>query len=358
MNGTMLKGIHVTLLHPITLTKPLVLEIPCHSIPRETRMTGGPSLADLERAILEPPTATGSSTRPGKNPSSSTQNQRVDLIYVEVKTVEPKRSQLTDASAGRGRKPTSERRFRKSPEDELEEDEEILGRLLEWNGFHGGFQGLQAAYKPLSQVLPHESSSADRGTTGSVNTPDAGSIAATDAAAHEGGENPTLEERLSAEREFWRTRREMEKNARREGETGERKGAALPSKRSTTPSRWLPKEDTSSLPSATPSPLTNTSPPTPPAPSAQPRPTDDHPPALSKAEQRLVEQVRHRAQADSSPSAKLLKVIGGTSQQPQPSKQSATAIKGFTGASGDSARGKQKTLTEKMKGAWADWFSS
>lgn len=378
MNGTLLKTLHVTLLHPVTLKKDLVLEIPCHRISREHRMNGGPSLAEVEQAILEPPSSAQSKAY------SSTQNNALDTIFVEVKTVAPKETtHIADAygvfrtampvetkpglfrpSHGHPpRKIIDPRRARKSPEEELQEDEEILSRLMEWKGFYGGFQDLQSAYRPLSQVLSPEALRADRSTSSTTrsSSADVESISATDLAEQKKAEKQTLEERLAAEREYWRKRREMEKAARRQEENAVANEASSASKPSSTLLKRLLKGDKDALPSADATSSTetasrSTSTGTTPSANQPPPPSNPEPAAqLNAAQRRSIEKVIAQNRADASPSGKLKKLIAPAQQRADTSKEaSMTTTKGFTGA----PREEKKTgMTASLIQWAASWFT-
>lgn len=364
--------LNITLLHPVTLTKDLVLEVPCYSIPREHRMNGGPSLAEIERAILEPP----SSSAQGKA-LNSTKNTRLDTIFVEVKTIPPKEpAHVADTygvartampvetrpglfmSARDSTRPTKKsrdpRRARKAPEEELQEDEEILSRLMEWKGFYGGFEGLQAAYRPISQLLPAEASRADPKTRSTPNSAPttSGSVSATELAEQKKAEQQTLEERLAAEREYWRKRREMENVAKREEEAGTAT-AATPS--STLLKRLLKREQQTPAPeAATSSPSSASSPVTSgthTAPVQQTPPVNAEPVVqLNAAQRRSIERVIAQQKAEASPAAKVKKLIAPAPQRAEPTQEQSTATKGFTNAQREE---KEAGLLQRV----ANWFT-
>lgn len=341
-------------------------------------MNGGPSLEELEQAILEPPSSAQSKA------SGSAQSNKVDTIFVEVKTVAPKatthiadvygvyrtampvetRPGLFRPSHGHPpRKIVDPRRARKSPEEELQEDEQILSRLMEWKGFYGGFQDLQSAYQPLAQVISPEASRSDRSTGSATRSSsiDVDSISATDLAEQKKVEKQTLEERLAAEREYWRQRREMEKNARRQEESAVANEASSASKPSSTLLKRLLKGDkdepspastASSTETVSPSTSTRTA-----TSAKQPTtPTNAEPSAqLNAAQRRIIEKVIAQNRADASPAGKLKKLITPALQRTDSSKdQSMTTTKGFTGAQ----REEKKTgLTANLIQWAASWFT-
>lgn len=355
----------IKLLHPITLTQPLVLEIPCHKISREHRLQGGPSLEEVERAILErtSSSSTASSSRQGqKNATTSTQNEDSDIVYAEVKTLSVKASADVESKYGVYRLPVERkrgvfgperddriRRGRRTPEEEKKEDEEILGRLLEWKGFYGGFEGLQEAYRPLSSALPAraQTSSDQSGRSASTPAPEVKSLSAAELAEQKEAEKRSLEERLSAEREYWRKRREVEKTIEKEGESSTE--SAPRSGPSPTLLQRLLKGESENAAEQTPSTesSTSTAPPTKTS-TADVSTSSKEPAPLNKAQARLVEQARQRAREESSPSP-FKNLLGGgkPSQQSQPKDESST--KGFKP---DTSKNEEEGLLE----SWAQWF--
>lgn len=363
--------IDIKLLHPITLTQPLVLEIPCHKISREHRLHGGPSLEEIERAILERPStsSTASSGRRGqKNSATGTQNEDFDILYAEVKTIPVKASADVESKYGVSRLPAERkrgvfgnerddriRRGRKSPEDEKKEDEEILGRLMEWKGFYGGFEGLQEAYRPLSAVLPVRAPPSEQnGRPASIPTRKAEILSTEELAAQKEAEKRTLEERLNAEREYWRKRREVEKTMEKEGESSE--SASRPTPSPTLLQRLLKGDSENASPATNPSSAASSAPPTPArAPTTEATTLYKEAAApLNKAQARLVEQARHRAREESTSSPfKALPFIGGGktfSQQGPPDQQSSAASKGFKP---DTSK---KEGEEGLLESWSQWF--
>lgn len=309
-------------------------------------MNGGPSLAEIEQAILEPP-----STTQGKAPNSS-KPARLDTIFVEVRTVAPKEvTSVADTygvyrsampvetkpgvfTSGRGpARRSSDRRARKAPEEELQEDEEILSRLTEWKGFYGGFADLHAAYRPLTGVSSAEPSRADRSTSSptSLSAPTkVESVSATDLAEQKKAERQTLEERLAAEREYWRKRREMENAAAKREESVD--ATVKPS--STLLKRLLKREQespasetTSSSPSTASSSTSQSTSSTP----AQHTPAHPEPAAqLNAAQRRSIEKVIAQNRADASPAAKVKKLITPGPQRPDTSQEQSMTATGFT----------------------------
>lgn len=131
--------IYVTLLHPVTLKDTLRLEVPSPKLHPDFR-TAGPSLAEIEDALL-PPSDTDLIVN------------RKDLMIVTVNEA-PKfdnalgsRLGAGSARSWRNRRQVSE----EAQERQKEVDDEIFQTLGRWDGFYGGFQGLRKQYEPYSQ---------------------------------------------------------------------------------------------------------------------------------------------------------------------------------------------------------------
>lgn len=323
----------------------------------------------MERAILERPSAgsiASSSRAETRNATTSVLHEDYDVVYAEVKAVPAKASNDLAAKYGVGRLPAERKRGvfgdrdhapqrgRYRPEEEKKEDEEILERLTQWKGFYGGFEALQEAYRPLSAVLPvRDRPATAQGTPTATLTPKAETLSPEELTAQKEAEKRTLEERLVAEREYWRQRREVEKTLKQEGES------APDSTKRPTPSPTLLQRllegdnEKSSTAAASSVASSNTETPVKAANTETVTPTKDSAVPLNKAQARLVEQARQRAREESSPSPfKDLPFLGSskTAQQAEPEQQSSTASKGF----------KPDTSSEKKEDglleSWSQWF--
>ncbi|KAJ9113816.1 hypothetical protein QFC19_000009 [Naganishia cerealis] len=378
-NGTLLKFMYITLLHPITLTKELGLEIRCHRIPWEHRAAGGPSLEEVERAILEPPGISSPSNSQKNSTSSSqdkqnsvskaqkTQNEEHDIVFARVSTLSVDGgSSLANKygvhrrafnTTGRSRKAIERRRGTKSPKEEKEEDEQILARLTEWKGFYGGYEPLQAIYQPFRPVVQAQT------TVEGVGEP-FNSTAAQPRGhqAQQQEDKRTLEQRLDAEKAYWRSRREAEKHAKQNEEKNVE--ALSPGTPSATLLQRLLKGDQPSATAATSS--------TPPAsqntglPSSGQHstpslttPANAAASPLNKAQARLVEQARLRAREESSRSG-FPRSLLGSSLDNQKQESSSSAVPGFHHMGSEprnapSGKGSPSTKKEDEKNqSWMD----
>ncbi|GHJ86387.1 hypothetical protein NliqN6_2789 [Naganishia liquefaciens] len=371
VNGTLLRRIDIKLLHPITLTQPLVLEIPCPKISREHRLQGGPSLDEVERAILERPSSmsTASSSRKGaKNATTGVLHEDYDVVFAEVETVAAKIADDAASKYGVNRLPAERKRGiftsrvqrgRKKPEEEKKEDEEILERLMDWDGFYGGFEGLQEAYRPLSAVLPARAVAPGsateqnvRSTSTPTSPPKVQKLSPSELAAQKEADKRALEEKLVAEREYWRQRRETEKTMQTESSTSDNAARLTPSptllqrllegdneKTAASTSSAASSDETSSVKLSKTETVAS---------------HKDSPVPLNKAQTRLVDQARQRAREESSPSLiqKFPFLTGGkTSQQVKPEPQSSSAAsKGFK------PDAPSKDTEEGTLESWAQWF--
>ncbi|KAJ9116958.1 hypothetical protein QFC22_004616 [Naganishia vaughanmartiniae] len=391
-NGTFLKSMEITLLHPITLTKDaLTLEIPCHRIPFDHLVAGGPSLEEVERAILDPPTTSSSSirtstnTKDKQNTSSKTQNQDQDVFFARVMTISSKESSglarkygvshralpveispgVFGASVRSRHRSNDERRGRRTPEEEKEEDEQIVSRLMDWKGFYGGFEALQGSYQPLRSVVKAQDAGRPSTLEGAEESVDqATPLTKEQLAEQQATDKRILKERLDAERAYWSARREAEKEAKRkeEKESAAKTSPATPS--ATLLARLISRGNDIPVPTASTS-STSTSQTTTQASRKQQSAsttavTDSTSlPVLNKAQTRLIEQARERARKESSRWSVPLNILGSSSaNQKQSSTTTATGFRHVGSASDGASKSSASKVKPEEKESWLSWASS
>ncbi|KAJ9101748.1 hypothetical protein QFC21_003087 [Naganishia friedmannii] len=393
-NGTFLKAMDITLLHPITLKKEaLTLEVPCHRIPFEHVVAGGPSLEEVERAILDPPSTSSSSTRTSsgsqdkQNTLSKTQNQNQDVFFAKIVTITSKESsglarkfgvlrralpvEISPGVFGMGNRSrhriSDDRRGRRTPEEEKEEDEQIVSRLMDWKGFNGGFESLQGIYQPLRPVVKAQDVGRPSTLEGAEESDtQTAPLTKEQLAQHQETEKRILKERLDAERAYWSARREAEKETKRKEEketAAQMSSPAVPS--ATLLARLISRGN--DVPAPTVSTTSPSSSQTTSQPSRKQQPTsattgtDSNPsPVLNKAQTRLIEQARERARKESSRWSVPLNFLGSSSaNQKQSLSNTATGFRHVGSASDGAAKGSApRKVKPEEKETWLSWASS
>jgi len=129
----------LTLLRPVQLSKPLLLEIPSPRISKSSNFLGGPSLEDVQAALRS--TQSPIEREQGEGSTGSTSTSEEPLQF----RVEP------FANIHKGSRRGSVRpQIRMGKE--VEEDEEIVEALRQFGGgFYGGFTGLAERFRHLAR---------------------------------------------------------------------------------------------------------------------------------------------------------------------------------------------------------------
>jgi hypothetical protein len=384
----------ITLLHPITLTKDnLTLEVPCHRIPFEHLVAGGPSLEEVERAILDPPSASSSSnrttsgSRDKQNTSSKTQNQNQDIFFARVMTISSKESsglarkygvlrnalpvEISPGVFGMGnrsrRRASDDRRGRRTPGEEKEEDEQIVSRLMDWKGFYGGFESLQGIYQPLRSVVKAQDAGRPSTMEGAEESvAQVAPLTKEQLAQQQETDKRMLKERLDAERAYWSARREAEKEAKRKEEKENSAKTSFPGTPSATLlARLINRGNDTSVPTASTATSQSSQTTSQAALRQQPASTPAalntiSSPVLNKAQSRLIEQARERARKESSRWSVPLNILGPSSaNQKQSSSNAAGGFRHSGSASdGDARNSAPKKVKPEEKDSWLSWASS